>query len=153
MRSMDLQEIYNSAIEAGQNRDYHSAVKLLTHVVSQTDGFPQALLYLGRSYHALGQFDKAVQVVLASERASVSLLQRRLSIPFDRAGRLIEMMAESGVVSANRGSQAREILITAAEWKAIQKQTARDAADGFADLQDEDDEGVPATIDNQDIRD
>ena len=63
MRSMDLQEIYNSAIEAGQNRDYHSAVKLLTHVVSQTDGFPQALLYLGRSYHALGQFDKAVQVL------------------------------------------------------------------------------------------
>ena len=99
-------------------------------------------------------FDKAVEMVLASDRASVSLLQRRLGVPFARAGRIIEMMAESGIVSADRGSQARDILITTAEWKAIQKQTARDAAAGFADLQDDDDdEGVPATIDDQDIRD
>jgi S-DNA-T family DNA segregation ATPase FtsK/SpoIIIE len=97
-------------------------------------------------------FDKAVEMVLASDRASVSLLQRRLGIPFARAGRIIEMMAESGIVSADRGSRAREILIAASEWKAIQKQTARDAAAGFADLQD-DDEGVPATIDDQNIRD
>ncbi len=98
-------------------------------------------------------FHKAVEMVLASERASVSLLQRRLGVPFARAGRIIEMMAESGIVSADRGSQAREILITAVEWRAIQKQTTRDAADGFTDLQEEDDEGVPATIDDQDIRD
>ena len=63
------------------------------------------------------------------------------------------MMAESGIVSADGGSQAREILISGSEWRAIQNQTARDAADGFVDLQDEDDEGVPATIDDQDIRD
>ncbi|MCK4850969.1 MAG: hypothetical protein KAT11_06450, partial [Phycisphaerae bacterium] len=98
-------------------------------------------------------FDKAVEMVLASERASVSLLQRRLGVPFARAGRIIEMMAESGVVSPDRGTQARDILITAAEWHRIQAQTARDTADGFADLQDQDDEGVPAAIDDQDIRD
>lgn len=97
-------------------------------------------------------FEKAVGMVFSSQRASVSLLQRRLGVPFARAARLIELMTEAGVVGPDSGSQAREILVTAAEWQAIQNQVARDAADGYADLQD-DDEGVPATIDNQDIRD
>ena len=97
-------------------------------------------------------FDQAVQMVLSSQRASVSLLQRRMGVPFARAARLIELMTEAGVVGPDSGSQAREILVTASEWKAIQNQVARDAADGYADLQDDDD-GVPATIDNQDIRD
>jgi hypothetical protein len=60
-------------------------------------------------------------------------------------------MTEAGVVGPDSGSQAREILITAEEWRAVQNQVARDAADGYADLQD-DDEGVPPTIDNHDIR-
>ena len=97
-------------------------------------------------------FDKAVQMVLASQRASVSLLQRRMAVPFARAARLIELMTEAGVVGPDNGSQAREILVTSAEWQAIQNQVARDAANGYADLQDED-QGVPATIDNHDIRD
>ncbi|NIA06378.1 MAG: DUF87 domain-containing protein [Actinobacteria bacterium] len=97
-------------------------------------------------------FDKAVEMVLSSRRASVSLLQRRMGIPFARAARLIELMTEAGVVGPDSGSQAREILITSDQWQAIQNQVARDAADGYADLQDAD-EGVPATIDNHDIRD
>jgi S-DNA-T family DNA segregation ATPase FtsK/SpoIIIE len=96
-------------------------------------------------------FDKAVEMVLSSQRASVSLLQRRMGVPFARAARLIELMTEAGVVGPDSGSQAREILITAEEWRAVQNQVARDAADGYADLQD-DDEGVPPTIDNHDIR-
>ena len=61
-------------------------------------------------------------------------------------------MTEAGVVGPDGGSQAREILITSAEWQAIQNQVARDIAGGYADLQDEDD-GVPAATDNQGIRD
>ena len=97
-------------------------------------------------------FDKAVEMVLSSQRASVSLLQRRLAVPFARAARLIELMTEAGVVGPDSGSQAREILIDAAQWQQIQAQVARDAADGYADLQDQDD-SVPAAIDNQGIRD
>ena len=97
-------------------------------------------------------FDKAVEMVLSSQRASVSLLQRRMSVPFARAAKLIELMTEAGVVGPDSGSQAREILINAEEWRAIQNQVARDATDGYTDLQEED-EGVPATIDNHDIRD
>ena len=98
-------------------------------------------------------FDQAVEMVLDSERASVSLLQRRLGVPFARASRLIDIMADSGIIGPGRGSQAREILITVSEWRKIKAQTSRDAAAGFADLAEEEDQGVPATIDNHDIRD
>ena len=51
--------------------------------------------------------DDAVRVVLETQRGSVSLLQRRLAVGFSRAARLIDMMAEAGVVGPYAGSQAR----------------------------------------------
>ena len=89
-------------------------------------------------------FDKAVEMVISSQRASVSLLQRRLSVPFARAAKLIDLMSDAGIVGPDRGSQAREIQVTAAEWRGMQNQVARDAADGFRDLQEEEEEPVEA---------
>ncbi len=59
-KTVDYQELLKDAKTAGQNRDYQKAVELLTELISKTDEFPEALLYLGRSYHALGQFHKAI---------------------------------------------------------------------------------------------
>jgi len=61
-------------------------------------------------------------------------------------------MSEAGIVSQDRGSQARDILITTEEWHKIKAQMDHEAADGATDSQGTD-QGVPATIDNQDIRD
>ena len=58
----EYKELYKKAINAGRARNYTKAVKLLTKIVTNTDGFPHALLYLGRSYHALGNFNKAIQM-------------------------------------------------------------------------------------------
>ena len=52
-------------------------------------------------------FDEAVRIVLESQRGSVSLLQRRLSIGYARASRIIEMMAVAGILGEYKGSQAR----------------------------------------------
>ena len=57
-------------------------------------------------------FDDAVRVVLETKRGSVSLLQRRLTIGYARASRLIEMMAQTGIVGDYKGSQAREAMLT-----------------------------------------
>ena len=94
-------------------------------------------------------FDDAVQVVLETQRGSVSLLQRRLGVGYSRAARLIEMMADAGVVGAYKGSQAREVTITPEEWQALKNQTQPDAEDD----EDWDDEPVPDLIDAQDIYD
>lgn len=55
-----LQNLFNKAVEDGRRRDYPAAVKKLKTVLSSTDAVPEALLYLGRAYHALGSFDEAV---------------------------------------------------------------------------------------------
>jgi len=62
-------------------------------------------------------FNDAVRIVLESQRGSVSLLQRKLGIGYSRAARLIDLMAETGLVGDYKGSQAREVLYTLEEWE------------------------------------
>jgi S-DNA-T family DNA segregation ATPase FtsK/SpoIIIE len=62
-------------------------------------------------------FDEAIRIVLETQRGSVSLLQRRLAIGYSRAARLIDMMAEAGIVGDWRGSQARKVLISLEQWE------------------------------------
>jgi S-DNA-T family DNA segregation ATPase FtsK/SpoIIIE len=63
-------------------------------------------------------YDAAVEVVIREGRGSVSLLQRALGVGYGRGARLIDFMAEDGVVGQYAGSQAREVLITLEEWSA-----------------------------------
>jgi S-DNA-T family DNA segregation ATPase FtsK/SpoIIIE len=77
-------------------------------------------------------FDAAVRVVLETKRGSVSLLQRRLTIGYARASRLIEAMATSGIVGSYKGSQAREALITVEEWDAMAAAKQADAEGGMS---------------------
>ena len=57
-------------------------------------------------------FDKAVTIVVSAKKASSSLLQRKLSIGFARAAKLIDMMEERGIVGQEMGgSRGREVLI------------------------------------------
>ncbi len=63
-------------------------------------------------------YDDAVRVVLAEQRGSVSLLQRKLEIGYGRASRLIDMMSEDGVVGTHKGSKARKVVLTLEQWEA-----------------------------------
>ncbi|MEO1498148.1 MAG: DNA translocase FtsK [Planctomycetota bacterium] len=64
-------------------------------------------------------YESAVDVVVRERRGSVSLLQRCLGIGYGRAARLIDFMAEDGIVGEYNGSQAREVQITVEEWEAM----------------------------------
>jgi len=55
-------------------------------------------------------YDQAVEIVLKSRRASISLVQRNLRIGYNRASRLIESMEQAGLVSAMDGRGGREVL-------------------------------------------
>ncbi len=61
-------------------------------------------------------YEAAVDIVVREGRGSVSLLQRALGIGYGRAARLIDFMAEDGIVGQYNGSQAREVLITLEQW-------------------------------------
>jgi S-DNA-T family DNA segregation ATPase FtsK/SpoIIIE len=62
-------------------------------------------------------YDQAVEVVIREGRGSVSLLQRALGIGYGRAARMIDYMAEDGVVGDYNGAQAREVICTIEDWE------------------------------------
>ncbi|WP_207395200.1 DNA translocase FtsK [Bremerella alba] len=62
-------------------------------------------------------YEQAVDVIIAEQRGSVSLLQRALGVGYGRGARLIDFMAEDGIVGPYNGSQAREVVITQEEWE------------------------------------
>jgi S-DNA-T family DNA segregation ATPase FtsK/SpoIIIE len=68
-------------------------------------------------------YEAAIEVILREGRGSVSLLQRALGIGYGRAARLIDFMAEDGIVGAYNGSSAREVLYTPERWAALKGNT------------------------------
>jgi DNA segregation ATPase FtsK/SpoIIIE, S-DNA-T family len=64
-------------------------------------------------------YEQAVEVVIREGRGSVSLLQRALGVGYGRGARLIDYMAEDGIVGEYNGSQAREVLYTWEQWQEL----------------------------------
>lgn len=56
-------------------------------------------------------YDQAVEAVIESGRASISMVQRRLKVGYNRAARLIEQMEAAGIVSAMQSNGSRELLV------------------------------------------
>jgi DNA segregation ATPase FtsK/SpoIIIE, S-DNA-T family len=63
--------------------------------------------------------DKAIDIVIQTQTASVSLIQRRLRVGYTRAGRLIDMLERRGVISGYEGSKPRRVLMDEAELDRI----------------------------------
>jgi S-DNA-T family DNA segregation ATPase FtsK/SpoIIIE len=64
-------------------------------------------------------YEAAIEIVIHEGRGSVSLLQRALGIGYGRAARLIDFMAEDGIVGSYNGSSAREVLYTPEQWEQL----------------------------------
>jgi len=82
-------------------------------------------------------YEQALRLVLEHKKASVSLIQRRLKIGYARAGRLMDMMEEEGIVGPYQGSKPRDLLVDPAE------ELAKLGASSPADLLGEEDEEEP----------
>jgi S-DNA-T family DNA segregation ATPase FtsK/SpoIIIE len=61
-------------------------------------------------------FDDAVRIVMETNQASASIIQRRLRLGYTRAARILDMMEAEGIVGPFEGSKARQILINREEW-------------------------------------
>lgn len=94
------------ALKSQSGPDYHPEV-LTTAVAGST-----------RSGGGAGHGDEdplfwdAAEVVVAANMGSTSTLQRRLSVGFSRAGRIMDMLCERGIVGPTNGTKPREVLIT-----------------------------------------
>lgn len=63
---------------------------------------------------------QAADVIFESGQASVSMLQRRLKLGFSRAARIVDQLAELGVVGPSEGSKPRQVLMTRQQWMEMQ---------------------------------
>jgi S-DNA-T family DNA segregation ATPase FtsK/SpoIIIE len=56
-------------------------------------------------------FNQAAEIVVSTQQGSASLLQRRLKLGYNRAGRIVDQLESAGIIGPFEGSKAREVLI------------------------------------------
>lgn len=87
-------------------------------------------------------FNKAADIVLTAGQASVSMLQRRLGVGYARAGKLVDMLEEKGIIGRHEGSKPRQLLISKGEWyeKQMRDEVMSEAGAALNDMQGEESE-------------
>jgi S-DNA-T family DNA segregation ATPase FtsK/SpoIIIE len=98
-------------------------VEEVTDFIGEQKGYPQAFLlpeYVdekdleGRDFDLSNRdplFDDAAHLIVQNQIGSTSLLQRRMKLGYNRAGRLMDQLEAAGVVGPNQGSKARDVII------------------------------------------
>ncbi len=85
----------------------------------------------------------AIEVVVETGQASVSMLQRRLKLGYARAARLVDQMEEKGVVGPFEGSKPRQLLITKEQWQEMQYRQSFDGGAAPAPAEPTVEEQIP----------
>ncbi|MDA0931377.1 MAG: DNA translocase FtsK [Bacteroidetes bacterium] len=103
---VDTPEVEDIVRFIGEQRGYPEAFMLPEYVSEHEEG--------GKGLDPSEKddlFNEAARIIVQHQQGSASLLQRRLNIGYNRAGRLIDQMEAAGIVGPNKGSKAREVLI------------------------------------------
>jgi S-DNA-T family DNA segregation ATPase FtsK/SpoIIIE len=56
-------------------------------------------------------FDEAARIIVMNQQGSTSAIQRKFSIGYNRAGRIMDQLEAAGIVGQNEGSKARQVLL------------------------------------------
>ena len=103
---VDTPEIEKICEFIGAQRGYDSAY-LLPEFEGEDEGGPSNVDLSDRD----ALFEEAARLLVMHQQGSTSLIQRKLKLGYNRAGRLIDQLEAAGVVGAFEGSKAREVLV------------------------------------------
>ncbi|MCO5259639.1 MAG: DNA translocase FtsK [Crocinitomicaceae bacterium] len=99
-------------------------VEKICEFIGEQRAYPEAMLlpeYVGEGGESSGDFDSdeldalfadAARIVVSTQQGSASMLQRKLKLGYNRAGRLVDQLEGMGIIGAFQGSKAREVLYT-----------------------------------------
>lgn len=104
---VDTPEVEDVCDFIGAQRGYSSAYHLPEYRDEESDGEAGNFDFNSRD----DMFEEAARLIVAHQQGSTSLIQRRLKLGYNRAGRLIDQLEAVGIVGPFEGSKAREVLI------------------------------------------
>nr|WP_234408985.1 DNA translocase FtsK [Marinilabilia salmonicolor] len=105
---VDTPEVEKINDYVGAQQGYPSAMILPEYTGGDNEGAEPGEVDLSKRD---SMFEEAAKVVVANQSGSTSLIQRRFSIGYNRAGRIIDQLEAAGVVGPFEGSKARQVLI------------------------------------------
>ncbi|PZX13848.1 S-DNA-T family DNA segregation ATPase FtsK/SpoIIIE [Breznakibacter xylanolyticus] len=105
---VDTPEVEKIVEFIGSQRAYPSAMLLPEYVGASSEGSEPGEVDLSKRD---SMFEEAARIVVANQSGSTSLIQRRFSIGYNRAGRIMDQLEAAGVVGPFEGSKARQVLV------------------------------------------
>nr|WP_321451798.1 DNA translocase FtsK [uncultured Carboxylicivirga sp.] len=105
---VDTPEVERINDYIGEQRGYTSAFLLPEYTGAESSGTEPGEVDLSKRDQ---MFEEAARIVVANQSGSTSLIQRRFSIGYNRAGRIIDQLEAAGIVGPFEGSKARQVLI------------------------------------------
>jgi len=103
---VDTPEVEEIAQYIGKQNGYERAFAL-PEVIGETESVPGAVDLNDRD----PLFEEAARLIVVHQQGSTSLIQRKFSIGYNRAGRLMDQLEAAGIVGATQGSKPRDVFI------------------------------------------
>ncbi len=116
LSSREVEEVTDFVKKTG-NADYSEEIIQHIEREAEKNSAPAAGEDGSGDYDPL--IDDAIDIVVGTGQASVSMLQRKLKLGYARAARLVDQMEERGIVGPFEGSKPRQVLITKDDWQEI----------------------------------
>lgn len=105
---VDTPEVEDIALYIGEQRGYPTAFYLPEYVGAEGEGLDISSVDMSKRDPL---FDEAARLMVASQTGSTSNIQRKFSIGYNRAGRLMDQLEVAGIVGPSEGSKARQVLV------------------------------------------
>ncbi len=105
---VDTPEVENIVHHINQQQSYPTAFYLPEYVRSEGDGIDAGSVDMSKRDTL---FEEAARVIVANQQGSTSLIQRKFSIGYNRAGRIVDQLEVAGIIGPFEGSKARQVLV------------------------------------------
>ncbi|MFC1626567.1 DNA translocase FtsK [Patescibacteria group bacterium] len=110
-------------------KEKNQPVEYTAEVVNQPDATIKKGMKSDGSMGTDAKFEEAIRLIVQHDKASASLLQRRLSVGYARAARILDQLEEAGLVGPSEGSKPREVLMKNIEEYYAQNATQQDTSE------------------------